>query len=321
MMYGETIMKHRLFDLRIAIILLMLPSIGLSQQQQSPPLAASRFIAYTPRSFSVTRGNVTPATAEGIRADLLLMKPWFDGIVTYSTTNGVEQVPRIARELGYRAVLLGIWDPTSSDELQKAFVEIARTGGVVTGVIVGNEGLYAKRYHPNAVLDAQAEIRQQFPTLPVSTSEPFFLMVQEEHRAFFGSQSFLAPNIHPVFEPWFQPNLSREAAEMVVSVAQKLQFIYPGKTILIHETGMPSGPDRLGYCPESQLSFWKQLQENLHSLPGIRPVFFEAFDAPWKPGVMAETFPGNHSTESFWGFWDDRGIAKPVLHILSPEKR
>ncbi|MEW6261195.1 MAG: hypothetical protein AB1547_14970, partial [Thermodesulfobacteriota bacterium] len=320
------IMKNNFWiPLMIAIMLLAwLPAIGLSQppqHQAQPPLQATRFIAYTPRSFSVVRGNTTPATADGIRADLLLMKPWFDGIVTYSATNGLELVPRIARELGYREVLLGIWDPISSDEMEKAYVEIARTGGIVTGVIVGNEGMYAKRYHPQAVLDAQAKIRHRFPNLPVSTSEPFFLMVQEEHRAFFASQSFLAPNIHPIFEPWFQPERFREAAEMVLSVARKLQAVYPGKTVLIHETGMPSGPDQLGYSPEGQKSFWKQLHEMLHGIPGIRPVVFEAFDAPWKPGVMAETFPGNHSSESFWGFWDTRGVAKPVLHIYSPDTR
>ena len=318
-------MKCNRSILRIAATLLLLawmPAIGLAQpQRQKPSLQAARFIAYTPRSFSVVRGKVTPATAEGIRSDLLLMKPWFDGVLTYSTTNGMELVPRIARELGYREVLLGIWDPASRKELQKAFVEIARTEGIVSGVIVGNEGLYAKRYPPQAVLDAQAEIRRRFPGLPVSTSEPFFLMVQEEHRAFFASQAFLAPNIHPVFEPWFQPEHSKEAAEMVVSVVRKLQALYPGKTVLIHETGMPSGPDRLGYSPEGQLAFWKQLQDMLHGLSDIRPVFFEAFDAPWKPGVMAETFPGDHSPESFWGFWDARGVAKPVLHILSPDKR
>lgn len=314
------IMKRDLWIPRISVLLLLLVWIPASGSPQPQFLKTTRFITYTPRSFSVVRGTVTPATAQAIRSDLLLMKPWFDGIVTYSATNGLEAVPRIARELGFREVLLGIWDPTSAEEMGKAIVEIARTDGIVTGVIVGNEGLYAKRYPPQVVLDAQAEIRRRFPGLPVSTSEPFFLMVQEEHRVFFASQSFLAPNIHPVFEPWFQPGRSKEAAEMVVSVAGKLQTIYAGKTVLVHETGIPSGPDRLGYSPEGQLAFWKHLHETLNGLSDVRPVFFEAFDAPWKPGVMAETFPGDHSPESFWGFWDIQGVAKPVLHILSPFK-
>lgn len=281
-------------------------------------LEQTRFIAYTPRSFHVVQGKSTPATAEGIRNDLALLRPWFDGIITYSFTNGLERVPQIARELGYRHVLAGIWDPSSNTEIDNAFLELSRPGSIVVGLIIGNEGLYVKRYGMETIRNRQDEIRTRHPRLLLTTSEPFFYFFKEDCHALFASQSFLAPNIHPVFEPWFRPELADDAAKMVVSVTQKLQAAYPNQMVLIKETGMPSGPGRLGFTPERQMQFWRTLQHASAALSGTVLAYFEAFDEPWKPAVMAETYPGDHSIESFWGFFDVQGNAKPVIRVLGP---
>jgi exo-beta-1,3-glucanase (GH17 family) len=285
---------------------------GLRQFEQT------RFIAYTPRSFHVVQGRTTSATAEGIRSDLALLRPWFDGIITYSFTNGMERVPQIARELGYRHVLAGIWDPVSNTEIDNAFQELSQPESIVMGLIIGNEGLYAKRYGMETIRKRQDEIRKRHPGLLLTTSEPFFYFFKEEYHAFFASQTILAPNIHPVFEPWFRPELVEDAVKMVVSVTQKLQAAYPNRMVLIKETGMPSGPGRLGLTPERQMQFWRTLQQASAALSGTVLAYFEAFDEPWKPAVMAETYPGDHSIESFWGFFDTQGNAKPVTRVLSP---
>lgn len=68
----------------------------------------TRFIAYTPRSFTIAGGKVRAATATGIRDDLTLLRPSFNGLITYSAARGLEAVPEIAHDLAFRAVILGI---------------------------------------------------------------------------------------------------------------------------------------------------------------------------------------------------------------------
>ena len=52
-----------------------------------------RFIAYTPRSFTIAGGKVRAATATGIRDDLTLLQPSFNGLITYSAASGLGSRP------------------------------------------------------------------------------------------------------------------------------------------------------------------------------------------------------------------------------------
>jgi exo-beta-1,3-glucanase (GH17 family) len=275
----------------------------------------SRFIAYTPRHFSVVNGRVTPATATGIQSDLKRLRPHFDGLVTYASVNGVEKTPEIAAQLGFRAVIMGIWDPASEAELQNVIQMVSRYPKIIAAVIVGNEGIYARRYQAGDVEKTIQKIKTRYPDLPVSTSEPFFLYLKTDYVKFFSSNDFLAPNVHPVFEKWFKPENPVQGVEMVIQIAEQLKSGY-GKPILIKETGMPSGPESQGYSPIRQNQFWTALFQRIPAAPNLSVVCFEAFDAPWKPGVMAETFPGDHSSEAFWGFFSSDGKPKPVVMKL-----
>ena len=83
-------------------------------------LADVRFVAYTAREFAVLDGQPHAASAEGVCQDLRLLRPYFDGIITYSVRDGHEHVPALARALGFRAVVIGVWDPASEPELETA---------------------------------------------------------------------------------------------------------------------------------------------------------------------------------------------------------
>ena len=289
-----------------------------------PPLAneiqQSRFIAYTARSFSIDGGKVRAASEAGIREDLTLLRPFFNGLITYSATSGMEVVPQIAHELGFRAVILGIWDPLSETELINVIHAATKYPALIEGIIVGNEGLFTKRYLPQDVEKAMQRIKKELPGMAVTTSEPFFLYFEKEYSLFFNNQDLLMPNIHPVFEKWFSPNTPAQGVNMVIDVAEKFTTTF-NKPLLIKETGLPGypkhvGPNNKGFSQERQALFWSDLLKRFPFTPSRSFACFEAFDAPWKPEEMATTLPGDHSNEAFWGFFDKDGKKKLVLDAL-----
>ncbi len=161
----------------------------------------TRFIAYTPRNFSIVDGKPMAVSAAGIRADLKLIRPYFNGLITYASNNGLETVPGIARELGYRAVVMGIWDPLSEVEIQNVIQAAKHYPTLVAAVIIGNEGIYTKRYQAGDVQKAGQRLKRECPALAVTTSEPFFLYFKKEYADYFNGHDLLMPNVHPVFEP------------------------------------------------------------------------------------------------------------------------
>lgn len=285
----------------------------------SSPLPAliqrTRFIAYTPRSFSITGGKVVAAQAAGIRADLKLLRPFFNGLITYASANGVQTVPEIARDLAYRAVIMGIWDPSSVEEINNVISMAKRYPTIIAAVVVGNEGIYTKRYQKEDVDKTMHRIKQECPALPLSTSEPFFLYFKKDYADFFGNHDLLMPNVHPVFEKWFTPANPAQGVEMILQVSKKFSKTY-NKPLLIKETGLPSGDERRGFSPKRQAQFWEELGERFRISPSQSLAYFEAFDAPWKPVDIATTFPGDHTAEAFWGVFTAEGKAKPVVDTL-----
>ena len=290
-------------------------------QAGAPPLPAqlqqTRFISYTPRSFSIAGERVVAATESGIRADLKLLRPHFNGLITYSATSGVEAVPAIAHELGYRAVVMGIWDPLSEVEFRNVTEAARRYPSLVTAVIVGNEGLYTGRYRQADLRQAVLRIKRECPALAVTTSEPFFLYFKKENTGLFSSLDLLMPNIHPIFEPWFKPGDPVAGVNMVLNLVGQFQATYP-LPLLIKETGVPSGPatGQAGFTPEGQARFWSDLLSRFPAAANLALACFEAFDAPWKPATIGNEFPGDHATEAFWGFFTSKGEGKPVIKAL-----
>jgi exo-beta-1,3-glucanase (GH17 family) len=271
-----------------------------------------RHVAYTARGFAVRAGVVKPATAEAVRRDLEVLRPFFDGLITYSAVSGHEHVPEAARALGYRAVVVGVWDPTSEAELESA-VRLARTyPGLVVAVAVGNEGLFWRRYDWPTLRRTLARVREALPGVPVTTSEPFAVYLDDTYPGFVEAQDFLLPNLHPTFEPWFRPEAIGQSVDFVVDVVGILVRRF-GKEVLVKETGLPSGPADRGYTEERQAAFWRTLAQRLPPAPGRAFAWFEAFDAPWKPAAQALDSGQTAPEEAHWGLFDPDGRPKPVL--------
>jgi len=279
-------------------------------------LAHGRFVAYQPTSLQVTNGRVTPADAASIRADLAILRPRFDSLLTYDAVHGAESIPSIAASLKFRALIIGVWNPLNEAELNAATDAARSYPQLVVGVSLGNELLFSRRSDPQALGVAIARLRARLPHTPLSTTEPFHMYYPESAAALLGELDFLLINVHPIFQPWFRDAPDSTAAQFVLNVVMKLAQSYCGP-ILVRETGVPTAPASAGFTEARQASFYRQLRQHFPANRDRAFAYFAAFDAPWR-SEDASPVPGPHPEESHWGLYDGGRHAKPAARQLPP---
>lgn len=245
--------------------------------------------------------NHSRLTTDSIRADLKALRPVFDGLVLYGYhEKSTPRVVAVAKELKFRGLLLGIWDPKSPREVEGVASLVRQfRNDFALGVVIGNEGLTFHRYEAKDLARAAQQLRSKISRMiPLTTSEPLSGYTSAFVREF---GDFLAPNIHPV---WDRPDLPPpEAAKWVREQAARLAR-ESQKPVLVKETGFPHG-GKEGFTPQTQKAFWEAylapgVVARLPELPGIwvfHGVAFEAFDLPWKAEAT------NMLMERSWGLF------------------
>lgn len=277
-------------------------------------MAAGRFVAYTPTSLKIVWGEVTSADAASIREDLKALRPYFDGLITYSSRDGAELVPAIAAELGYKAVIVGLWTPSDPDEVRNAIGAARRYPDLVLGFSLGNEIILGKR-GTWAELGRYVDLmRARVPDVPLTVSEPFAQFLDGDAAPVRDELDFMLVNIHPVFEKWFGTAGPDNWSDFVVKVTDRLAGTYCGP-IIVKETGLPTGPAGEGFTPEKQAAFWRALEGRFPPSHARAFSYFSAFDAPWRTQDI-HPVPGEHPEEAFWGLFTETRAPKPVIEGL-----
>ena len=163
----------------------------------------ARLIAYTPAKLDPRQeANQSKLATSSIRADLETLRPTFDGLVLYGYHEAnTPRIVAVAKALKFRVVILGIWEPKSTKEID-GVAELVRLyeKDIAFGVLVGNEGINFGRYEPEDLTIAAARLRAKLPaTIPIGTSEPLG-QYKKQNSLVRRFGDFLAPNIHPVFD-------------------------------------------------------------------------------------------------------------------------
>jgi exo-beta-1,3-glucanase (GH17 family) len=282
-------------------------------------LAHGRFIAYAPTSLQVINGRVSAATAASIRDDLTVLRPHFDSLITYDAIHGAENIAPIAAALKFRALIIGVWDPSDEAQLAAAIDAARRFPALVVGISLGNELWLSRRSNPATLATLVAGVRARVPTTALTTTEPFHLYYEAAAAPLLAQFDFVLVNVHPVFQPWFRGASERTAAQFVVNVLDKLSPLVCGP-IVVKETGEPTAPDSAGYSEARQASFYRELRSVLPPSTTRAFAYFAAFDAPWRAwdATAVPGQQGEHPEEAHWGLFDAGRHPKEAARELPP---
>ncbi|MFN3350108.1 beta-(1-6) glucans synthase [Pseudorhodoplanes sp.] len=255
-------------------------------------------------SYAPFRGLQSPLRADThisaaqIEEDLAGLTSLTDCIRTYSIEHGLDQVPEIARRVGLK-VIQGLWlssHPEKNRHQVETIVKLAKQyPDVIDAIIVGNEVLLRGELSADNVAAFLREVKSR-AGLPVTYADVWEFWLR--HRDLAALVDFVTIHILPYWEDF--PIPAKDAAAHVESIRERMAAAFPGKAILIGETGWPSaGRMREGALP-SLANQALVLQEVLAIAKrnGYRVNVIEAFDQPWKRRLEG-------TVGGYWGLFDD----------------
>jgi glucan 1,3-beta-glucosidase len=254
-------------------------------------------------SYAPFRGAQTPLAStariapEQIAADLAQLAKISDCVRTYSIENGLDQVPGLAAQVGLK-VIQGIW--LGGNRLKNQ-AQIATAVGlskqypdVITALVVGNEVLLRGEMTTADLAATIRSVKSQV-TVPVTYADVWEYWLR--NREVYDAVDFVTIHILPYWEDY--PIRAKYAAGHVDAIRKQMAVAFPGKEILIGETGWPSaGRMREGALP-SRTNQARVVSEilQLAKQENFRVNLIEAYDQPWKRQLEG-------TVGGYWGLFD-----------------
>jgi cellulose synthase/poly-beta-1,6-N-acetylglucosamine synthase-like glycosyltransferase/exo-beta-1,3-glucanase (GH17 family) len=181
------------------------------------------------------RSPSEPVPAAQIRRDLAAIATRAKAVRTYSSTHGLELVPKLAGELGL-TVTVGAWIDTdkahNAREIASA-VGLAKAYRNVTRIIVGNEVLWRHEMTAAELASLARRAKRDSP-VPIAIAEPWQIWLAHPE---------LADAVDVIFAhiiPYWQGFNQKTAVEQSLALYDRLKQTFPGKPIVIGEVGWPS---------------------------------------------------------------------------------
>ncbi|MBP6765565.1 MAG: glycosyl hydrolase [Rubrivivax sp.] len=235
-----------------------------------------------------------------IRERLQILKPHAGWVRSFSCTDGHEQTPRVAHELGLKT-LVGAWLGTDAEinerEIQ-GVIEVARAGHADI-VAVGNEVLLREDLPEDELLACIQRVKDAVPGVPVGYVDAYYLF--EDHPRVTAACDVVMTNCYPFWE-----GCPREhALAYMQTMVARTRAAAPGKRVLISETGWPDqGSAFKGSVPsrEGAMQYFVDCAR-WAAEDGIELFYFAAFDEAWKVGAEGDV-------GAYWGLWDKDGLPK-----------
>jgi exo-beta-1,3-glucanase (GH17 family) len=260
------------------------------------------FAAYRPGESPLTGTFATPAQAA---EDMRLLAPYVRAIRTYAALGGRADIPALARAEGLK-VWQGIWlgdNPADNAREIAAGIALAnRYPDVIERVIVGNEVLLRHDLPPDALIAAidrvRASVRQ-----PVAYADVWQDWLRYPQIAPHVDQILV--HLLPFWED--EPLGIDRAVARELAYYQQIQARFPGKPVIVGETGWPSlGRWRQDAAP-GRVNEARYLTEFAAAAAraGIEYNLIEAFDQDWKSAQEG-------TVGAAWGIWSaDRTLKFP----------
>lgn len=253
----------------------------------SAPLQSVSFAPYRPGQSPLTR---TFPTTEQIDQDLKRLQGKVRAVRTYSVGENLEAVPRLAGKYGLK-VWHGAWlndnDKENLEQINLLVDQANRYPDTIERVIVGNEVLLRRDLTANQLRGYIRQVKSRVKQ-PVTYADVWEFWLRNPQLA--DEVDFITVHLLPYWED--EPiGLDRREADGSLRIENHLKAIFkrvqdrfPGKKIVIGETGWPSdgrmrSDARPGRVEQVRyFSIFRALAEKEHFDYNI----VEAFDQHWK---------------------------------------
>jgi exo-beta-1,3-glucanase (GH17 family) len=138
--------------------------------------------------------------------------------------------------------------------------------------------------------------------VPVGTAEPWYIWL--EHHELAETVDVLLVHIYPYWDGIALEN----AAEYVFAKWRSVKESFPGKVVVIGETGWPTQGDRIGEAVPSEQNQKEFVSRflMLNRTYDTEYFMFQVFDEKWK-----EKYEG--PVGAHWGLYYSNGCIKPLL--------
>ncbi len=269
-------------------------------------------------SFAPFRDGQSPLkevfpTAQQIEDDLLRLKGIFSGIRTYTALDGMEVVPSLADKHGFRlthSAWLGREAARNNREVEALIHTANQYPQAVTRVIVGNEVLLRQDLKPEELIAYIDRVRGAIKQ-PVSYADVWAFWLKYPQVA--EHVDYLTIHILPYWED--EPVSVEDAEQHLLDIVERIKQRFPGKPILIGETGWPTEGRSRGPAAANLLTAAEYVRRvpALAAEHGFDYNIVEAYDQPWKAQLEG-------TVGARWGLFDaDRqlkfALTGPVLPI------
>jgi exo-beta-1,3-glucanase (GH17 family) len=296
------------FRTPLALLILSLGSIAAVWWWLATPISLSRApidpnaklqcVSYAPfRGEQTPLSSATHISAEQISADLAQLARISDCVRTYSVDHGLDQIPELAAKAGLK-VIQGIW---LSSNRQKNTVQIA-TGtrlakeypSTVIALVVGNEVLLRGEMTQSDLAATIRSVKAQV-SVPVTYADVWEFWLR--YREIYEAVDFVTIHILPYWEDF--PIRAKYAAAHVEAIRHQMEVAFPGKEILIGETGWPSAGRMRDAALPSRTNQARVVSEilDLAKREHFRVNLIEAYDQPWKRELEG-------TVGGYWGLFD-----------------
>jgi exo-beta-1,3-glucanase (GH17 family) len=277
------------------------------------PNAKLLCVSYAPfREGQTPLVQTTHIAPEQIAQDLAQLAKISDCVRTYSIENGLDQVPALAAKVGLK-VIQGIWLGSNRLKNLAQISTVVRLTkeypGVITAVVVGNEVLLRGEMTTSDLAATIRSVKSQV-AVPITYADVWEYWLR--NREVYDAVDFVTIHILPYWEDF--PIRAKHAAAHVDAIRKRMAVAFPGKEILIGETGWPShGRMREGALP-SRTNQARVVSEilGLAKQENFRVNLIEAYDQPWKRELEG-------TVGGYWGLIDSvrRAVKYPPNEAIS----
>lgn len=285
-----------------------LPGVSCAQPEPVPGKLSLAGLAYGPAHTGQDPTAGAFPSSEEVWADMPTLASLTHYIRTYSSTGPADAIIQAAAA-AHVCVASGIElvrDPVANAKEMVAGARLA-SNSAVHAIIVGNEVLQRGDLSEAQLRSDIEQVRVKLSrAVPVTMADTYAEWIQ--HRDLANVVDFITVHIYP----FWQGVAIDSAIRFLDQAYTQVQKTFPGKRIVIGETGWPSAGPPHGAAVPSAANQARYLREfvNWAQAKHVQYFYFAAFDEDWK---VHEEGVGTH-----WGLYQQNGKVKPALSDVLP---